>query len=223
MINMNARKKACIMSVVLLCIVTAGLWAGGNREAQTEPQEHFGSFVIGNPKGDVVFEFFGDYQCRYCAQLNREVEHELFELLTEDSGVTILVTPVAYLGDESVVSGAAALAVAQDRKFLAYNEALYAQQDGVQNGVYTPELLVEIAEQVGADPQVVTAGLEDERYSIAVEENTTRAKDLGVSGLPTVMVYYEIDGQRYYEKIQGVQPLEFYTDLLEKVRELKNG
>ena len=74
------------------------------------------------------------------------------------------------------------------------------------------EVLRELARAAQLDPAEALAALDDPRYGAAVEANLQRARDIGVTGVPTFLV----DG-RY--KIVGAQPYAELRDILLRIAE----
>ncbi len=96
----------------------------------------------------------------------------------------------------------------QDRLFRAYF--------GEGEDMSDPDTLARLGAEVGLDPEAVRAALEDESYGAAVEQDITRARMLGVSGVP----FFLID-QKY--GVSGAQSAEAFAGAFEQVLELSRG
>jgi protein-disulfide isomerase len=76
----------------------------------------------GNPQGDVTVVAFMDYACGYCRASLPGID----ELLAKDPNVRVVYREFPVLGPESVVAARWALAAAEQGKFRAFHDALYA-------------------------------------------------------------------------------------------------
>jgi len=90
----------------------------------------------------------------------------------------------------------------QERLFRAY----FAEGRQVSD----PDLLAELGEEVGLDPDEVRDAFDDEALGEAVDRDITRARMLGVAGVPFWMIK-----SRY--GISGAQPATQIADALEQI------
>ena len=68
-----------------------------------------GSWVGGNPDGDITVVEFMDYRCGYCRKAYDEIE----ELVKSDGNIRFILKEYPILGEESVTSSRFAVAVLQ--------------------------------------------------------------------------------------------------------------
>lgn len=78
------------------------------------------------------------------------------------------------------------------------------------------ETLARLGEEVGLGPDEVRDALDDEEYGEAVDRDITRARMLGVNGVP----FFLID-QKY--GVSGAQSAEGFTGVFTQVLDLRNG
>ncbi|QZY51605.1 DsbA family oxidoreductase [Leucobacter tenebrionis] len=85
----------------------------------------------------------------------------------------------------------------QERLFRAY----FAEGEDMSD----PDTLARLGAEVGLDPDAVRAALDDEGYGQAVERDITRARMLGVSGVPFFLIdeKYGISGAQSSEAFAG--------------------
>jgi len=76
----------------------------------------------GNPKGDVTLVAFMDYACGYCRASLPAIE----ELLKRDPNIRVVYREYPVLGPDSLVAARWALAAAEQDKFRAFHDALFA-------------------------------------------------------------------------------------------------
>lgn len=92
----------------------------------------------------------------------------------------------------------------QERLFRAYFS------EGAE--VADPDTLAALGEQVGLDGDEVRDALEDEDYADAVDQDITRARMLGVNGVP----YFLLEGKY---GVSGAQSVDTFQSVLERVLE----
>ncbi|SJN10428.1 2-hydroxychromene-2-carboxylate isomerase/DsbA-like thioredoxin domain [Leucobacter sp. 7(1)] len=96
----------------------------------------------------------------------------------------------------------------QERLFRAY----FAEGEDMSD----PEALARLGAEVGLDPAAVRAALDSEELGEAVQHDITRAKMLGISGVPFFLLE-----QQY--GVSGAQTAEAFTGVFEQVLELKQA
>lgn len=82
--------------------------------------------------------------------------------------------------------------------------------------VSDPDALAEILEPIGLDPDEVRDAFEDEEYGEAVERDITRARMLGVNGVPFYLI-----NEKY--GVSGAQQPEVFASAFEQVLALAAG
>lgn len=98
--------------------------------------------------------------------------------------------------------------VVLDRLFRAYFAEGVSMSD--------PDALAEVLDEVGLDPDEVRDAFEDENFGDAVERDITRARMLGVNGVPFYLI-----NEKY--GISGAQQPEMFVSAFEQVIELEAG
>ncbi|PRI10133.1 DsbA family oxidoreductase [Leucobacter massiliensis] len=97
-------------------------------------------------------------------------------------------------------------AAVQERLFRAY----FAEGENLAD----PTVLARVGAEAGLDPEAVLAALDSEEYGAAVERDITRARMMGVSGVP----FFLID-QKY--GVSGAQSAEAFAGAFEQVLGLR--
>jgi protein-disulfide isomerase len=183
---------------------TADTAAGGEAEnvAPTALDPAAPSPVPGGPSGtdDVaglvvgesgpLVEVFEDYVCPFCARLELNAGADLREAALSGE-YRLVVHPIAFLTEDSPRAANASACVYEhhDREvWVAFHEGVYERQDpGESVGQYSTDVLVELAEQVGAGADATTC-ITDETFFPWVQAITEQAFARGVRGTPTVTV-----------------------------------
>lgn len=95
-------------------------------------------------------------------------------------------------------------------------ERLFRAYFGEGRLVSDPETLAELGAEVGLDPDEVRDAFDDERLGDAVDRDITRARMLGVTGVP----FFLFD-EKY--AVPGAQGAEVFADVLGQVLQLQRG
>jgi protein-disulfide isomerase len=150
------------------------------------------------PRSVVIYE---DFLCPFCSQLEQTVADPL-DAQVEAGEVSVEYRPVAFLERISDYSPAAANAfavvldasgpeVARD-----YHHLLFEQQPAESGPFPSPDDLVELAVEAGAEEADVREGIESGAFEGWVEAASEAASREGVTGTPTVLVDGEpVEGQ----------------------------
>lgn len=154
------------------------------------------SFVGGNPAGDVTVVEFLDYRCAYCKKAHAEVQ----ALVQGDGNIRFIVKEFPILGPESELGARAALAVlaAEPASFATFHDRLM-RFDGPLNA----QSLSRIAEDSGADPAKMLAGMDAEAVTRIINANRALAQRMQVDGTPTFVIGDQI--QRGYAPLADMQ------------------
>lgn len=134
----------------------------------------FGSAWAGNPKGDVTLVEYFDYNCGYC----RASLPIIADLLKRDPKLRIVYRDLPILSDESRVAARASLAAAQQGKFQAFHDALYA------GGPVSDASIQAAAAKAG----VTLSGLQSPVITAEIAKNMQTAVKLGMNGTPSWVV-----------------------------------
>jgi protein-disulfide isomerase len=139
--------------------------------------------TLGNPKGNVTFVEFFDYNCGYC----KRAMSDMLTLLKDDSKLKVVLKEFPVLGPGSVEAAHVAVAVRmQDptgKKYLEFHQKLLGGR-GHADGAHA----LAVAKDVGLD----MARLEKDMKSPEVEKTLTQdmklAEALGLNGTPSYVI-----------------------------------
>ena len=148
----------------------SGKLVAANRSAITAP---FGSAWAGNPKGDVTVVEYFDYNCGYC----RASLPMIADLLARDRGIRIVYRDMPILAETSRDAARASLAAAQQGKFQAFHDALYAA------GPVSTETIAAASARAGVSGAADPATIDGE-----IARNLETASKLGMTGTPSWVI-----------------------------------
>lgn len=182
--------------------------AAGNGQGSDGSAEALGPPTLGDEDAPVTMVEYSDFQCPYCGQFAREVEPELVDEYVEDGTLKIEWKDFPYLGQESVNAALAARAAQEQGKFWEFHEVLYENQDSQNNGAFSDDNLMLLAEEAGVDPAELEESLTSGEYEQTIANDFEEGQQRGVTGTPT----FVING----ETIVGAQPKEEFEKAIEE-------
>jgi protein-disulfide isomerase len=151
--------------------------------------EELAGLVIGS--GDQVIEVFEDYVCPFCARLELSSGAQLREAALAGE-FTLVIHPIAFLTEDSPRAANASACVYEHEDlntWVAFHELVYERQDPTEAvGQYTNEILLGIADEVGAASEQTPACITDGAFTDWVGAVTQQSFERGVRGTPTVAV-----------------------------------
>jgi protein-disulfide isomerase len=153
----------------------------GQRAAVEKP---YGSAWAGNPNGDVTVVAFMDYACGYCRASLPGID----ELIARDPNVRIVYREYPVLGPDSVVAARWALAAAEQGKFRAFHQAMYAE------GQPSAEAIAAAAAKAGLDKPAAEAAARSPAVEGEIVANHRFGQKLAMTGTPS----WVIGGKLYY-------------------------
>jgi protein-disulfide isomerase len=170
----------------------------------TPAQANANGDAIVTGSGPVTVDIYQDYLCPYCKQFHDSAGATLAQL-AEQNKITLAIHPIAILDRQSTNqystrSAAAAGCASDGGKFLAFNDALYADQPAEGGAGPTDDELITTGKSVGLTDSFgtcVTAGT----YLTWPEHITDAASAKGVSGTPSVFV----NGTKVNATLEAVQ------------------
>lgn len=169
-----------------------------NADKLTKP---FDGAWAGNPQGDVTVVAFMDYACGYCRASLPAVER----LLTEDKGVRIVYRELPILSDTSRAAAGWSLAAAEQGKFKAFHNRLFAA------GQLSPATLEATIAATGLDRARAESVMASQRIDREIAGNLDLIRDLGANGTPTWVIGNQV--------INGAVPYEAMKAAVDKARQ----
>lgn len=136
----------------------------------------FGSAWAGNPDGDVTIVEYFDYNCGYC----RASLPNVARLIASDPKVKVVYRELPILAETSADAARLSLAAADQGKFTAFHDALYAA------GQVTPESMTAAARKAGVDLKRAAAFAP--RADAEITTNIQVMRQLGMTGTPSFVI-----------------------------------
>jgi len=128
----------------------------------------------GDAKGDVTLVMFTDYSCGYCRASVGDVDR----LLATDKKLKVVWREIPILGPGSEAAAHAALAAAQQGRYLDFHRRMFAA--GPPDGANLARVQKEAGVTVVTDP--------DGAITREIDTNLALARELGMTGTPTFVI-----------------------------------
>ncbi|MCW2287354.1 protein-disulfide isomerase [Leucobacter luti] len=181
----------------------------GTPAATVERRIDGDTMALGALDAPVVLSEWTDFRCPFCAVYSRDTLPVLIEEYVETGKVRLEIHDVAYFGEESTRAAAAARAAGEQGHYFEFLKAVYDAAPESGHPELTPDELRAFAKTAGV-PDLALFATDMERADLraAVEQSTTQAQQLGVSGVP----FFVADGKA----MSGAQPVEAFRTMLDE-------
>jgi protein-disulfide isomerase len=143
--------------------------------------------VLGEPDAPVTIAEYADVQCPFCAQLAAELP-EVVDRYVKSGRVKLELRGLAFIGEDSLEGMKYVYAAAEDDKAWDVADLLYRSQGGENTGWVDDELLADVAEAVGLDPDELADRAASAEVASAISKENARATELGISSTPTLLI-----------------------------------
>jgi protein-disulfide isomerase len=171
--------------------------------------------TCGEDSAPVKIVELSDYQCPFCKRFVDSTEPLVESEYIEKGLVQLEFCNLAITGgnaaaddNEATLAAEAAECANDQGRFWEYHYKLYAEQNGENKGAFLPEKLKQFAADLGLDEAAFDACLDSHKHIGQIEEDRTRATELGARGTPSFL----IDG----ELVVGALSFEEFRSYVEK-------
>jgi protein-disulfide isomerase len=182
--------------------------------------------AIGDPNAPIKIEEFSDFQCPYCARFSETTEQQLIDTYVATGKVYFLYRSMGNFlndniaraggppGTESKDAAEAAYCAGDQNKFWEYHDILFANQTGEAVGDFAPRKLTAYAEALGLDMQTFQSCIDSGKYRDRVAQDGVDGGAAGVTGTPSFLLTYTINGEVRTKLIVGAMPIgTFQTEI----------
>ena len=139
--------------------------------------------TLGNPKGNVTFVEFFDYNCGYC----KRAMTDMLTLLKDDPNLKVVLKEFPVLGPGSVEAAHVAVAVRmQDKtgkKYLEFHQKLL----GGRNPADLARALA-VAKEIGMDMERINKDMKSGEVEKTLQQDFKLAEALGLNGTPSYVI-----------------------------------
>ncbi len=137
--------------------------------------------VLGNPKGNVTFVEFFDYNCGYC----KRAMGDMLTLLKDDPNLKVVLKEFPVLGQGSVEAARVAVAVRMQapKKYLEFHTKLLGGR-GHADGARA----LAVAKEIGLDMDRLRKDIKSPEVDKTLKQDFGLAQALGLNGTPSYVV-----------------------------------
>lgn len=143
-----------------------------------ELEAPFPGAVLGNPDGEITLVEFTDYACGFC-RTSLPVVNRLIE---DNPDLRVVVREYPILSAGSADAARMALAAAQQDKYEAFHNAMFAKNGLTQDNIEAAAL------EAGMDLELARSGISAGIFESQLQNNVFLAQNLGISGTPAWIV-----------------------------------
>jgi protein-disulfide isomerase len=159
---------------------------GATVETSAKPMEN--GLSMGDPNAPVKVVEFADFVCPYCQLYWKNTEPTIISDYIATNKVYYTYTPMAFLGQESVIAAEAALCANDQGKFWEYRDVVLSHYTGENVGDYTQDSLTQFAKSLNLDIDTFTSCLTSGEKQQDITDANTYASGQGVNYTPAFMV-----------------------------------
>jgi protein-disulfide isomerase len=187
-----------IVAVAVLIVVNGNKSSGGDPSSLADVAEVNNALAgipqsgmaLGQPRAKVTLVEFGDLKCPFCAAFSKEVIPPVIDSRVRDGAARIEFRNYTIIDpDQSVTSGAAALAAGEQGRAWNFIEIFYRNQGSETTSYADDEFLTAVAKAAGVHD---LARWNRERRSAKllaeVKKTTGEAEGLGFGGTPSFAI-----------------------------------
>ncbi|MCL4560819.1 MAG: DsbA family protein [Chloroflexi bacterium] len=174
--------------IILPGVIAAAQPIGPITQITPGPAPQANGLSMGNPKAPVKFQEFADFQCPYCKEFAQNYQSAIVEKYVATGQVYYTYVPFSFIGPESTTAAEAAYCAADQGKFWAYHDMLFANQGAENSGVFSNNRLVAFAKALGLDTGTFQSCLTSNKYASKVQQDLTDGEKLGVTQTPSFAI-----------------------------------
>ncbi len=136
------------------------------------------------------------------------MEPALIKQYVDSGQVSFVYKHAAFLGQESIWAAQASECAADQGKFWEYHDQLFSHQSGENQGAFTKDKLLAIAQQMGLDMGKFEPCLKNDQTLDRVQSDIRESQQARVQGTPT----FFINGK----PLVGAQPLDAFKTAIDQ-------
>jgi len=167
------------------------------------------SHFMGDENAPITIIEFSDYQCPYCGLFAKNTQAALIEQYVKTGKVRFGYSHFAFLGQESLDAAVASECADEQNRFWEFHDLLFSSQNGENQGAFTQENLIKLAEKVKLDKTAFAACLTSGKYLEKVQAQTQFAGSNGLTSTPSFLVNGYL--------IKGAQELPAFQQVIESL------
>ncbi len=171
--------------------------------------------AVGRVDAPVVMIEYSDFRCPFCGVFARNIKPELMSYV-EDGTLRVEWRDFPVFGEQSLVGAYAGQAAAVQGRFWQWYQVVFDHAPPRGHLNLDEAKIADFARQAGIpDIERFQADRHDPRLQREVQIDLDEARRIGATGTPTFLINREA--------IVGAQPLEIFTEKIERLATAKEG
>lgn len=168
--------------------------------------------VLGNPAAKVTLIEYADPQCPACRFYSEDMFPTIVDEYVRPGKVATEFRGFPFIGPDSVKALRFIYAAGLQHKLWQFQEALYRNQGGENDGWVTDDLLREVTSEIpGLDVDKLFADAESAEIAAEVNAAPGEAQAAGISGTPSLLIKIG-DAEPYYVQVSSVEEIRAALD-----------
>ncbi|MBI5823555.1 MAG: DsbA family protein [Chloroflexi bacterium] len=173
---------------------------------------------MGDPDAPIKIVEFSDYQCPFCERFYKNTEPLLVEAYITTGKVYFTYRSTGnWVSDnirggktESEDAAKAAYCAGDQNMYWEMHDMIFANVLGEDVDSFTDRRLSDIANKTGLDMTLFNECYSSNKYDDQVFQDGKEALEAGVTGTPSFIMTYTVNGEEKTALIEGAQPFEVF-------------
>ncbi len=162
--------------------------------------------TLGDPDAPVHIIEYGDYQCPGCAAFATNVKPQIISDYIASGQVFFEYRELRGLGSESHDASVAAACALEQDMYWAFHDMLYYNQVGRDDGGFSDQRMIQMAEQLEMDVDAFEDCLGTDRFDDELEAMTEMASEDAIRATPSVIINGTmLEGTNYEQVRQEIE------------------
>jgi protein-disulfide isomerase len=181
-------------------------------ETLARPEVNFNS--TGAPDAPIKIDEYSDFQCSHCRNFYQDIEAQIIDAYVKTGKVLFTYNSFGSLNKMSGRAAEAAYCGGDQGKFWEMHDIIMINQTGAPDQ-FTDQRLEYFAETLELDLDEFSSCFDKSKYADLVDQDYKDGSALNITGTPTFILSYEVNGETRTKSIEGAQPFEVFQQEIE--------
>lgn len=208
------RRQFVFLGGVLAVIVVGALIAtlilrtrdSGNIAAAAHPIDASipqNGAVLGDPAAKVTLTEWGDFQCPFCKQFAESNQQQLIADYVKTGKIKYEFKNFPFIGPNSTTAAEAAACAADQNKFWAMHDTIYANQGAENSGALSASQLEKIASVAGLDMTQYKSCMANNTHEADVAKVKAEAQAIPIQSTPSFVLNGQVIQWSNYSNLKA--------------------
>jgi len=209
------QKKMIMLGIIILgagLIAAVLIYSGISASQKFDTRYMANDNAMGDPDAPIKIIEYSDYHCGHCGAFAMETEPLLVKDYIETGIVYFVYRSAGDMigGPESAAAAEASYCAGEQNKFWEMHDLIFAHQ----TSPFNEDNLQKWAKTAGLDMAQYEECMTKHTYAQRVEQDKEDATVAGVTGTPSFIVSYEVDGEVIEQMLPGNYPYEAFQQII---------